>query len=117
MSLEEVISSKATVALGTVPAVGTVHSAFEFSEQRCFQLEGPDRSHKDLWVGRQLTSPSFNDPSPILSPRMTAAPRRMHTDGAASPLLVSIPGELSILSFLAERWKDKIIASYSFQQE
>lgn len=56
------------MALGTIPAVDTVHSAFDFSEPRCFQLEAPEMSNKDLRVGLQkregLDLPQLEWPQP-----------------------------------------------------
>lgn len=104
----------------TVPAVGTVHSAFDFLEPRCFQLEAPERRNKDLWVGLQQRQGLHPPPSFVAQPhpplQLTAAPGGMDGACAAPPPPVSIPGEPSG-DFLAGRWKDKIIARYSSEQE
>lgn len=74
----------------TVPAVGTVHSAFDFLEPRCFQLEAPERRNKDLWVGLQQrqglhTPPKFCGPTPSSPPTDCSSRRDGRSVCCASP--------------------------------
>lgn len=66
-SLEEVISSEATVVSPTVPAVDTVHCTFTFPELRCFQPEAPESHRAAADRGcTQLTPPQLCGLNPIL---------------------------------------------------